>query len=200
MVTLSYIMPVYNGSKFLERAINSILSQPCDDYELIIINDGSKDNSMEIIKKCCYGKDNVTIIDISNSGVGHARNLGIEKAKGKYLLFIDQDDLIFKNKYNSELVEKLSDAYNRNVDALAFRCIKSDENITRFTSESSTMHTVKQSDGSIKTYMASSLPTHFVFYKTDIIKKNNLKFFEQFKLIQICNLLTPFFTIRIKSR
>lgn len=171
MVTLSYIMPVYNGSKFLERAINSILSQPCNDYELIIINDGSKDNSMEIIKKCCCGKDNVTIINVPNGGVGHARNLGIEKAEGKYLLFIDQDDLIFENKYNNELVEKLSDAYSRNVDALAFRCIKSDAYVTRFTSENSTTQTVNQVDGSIKTYMASSLPTHFVFYRTDVIKK-----------------------------
>lgn len=96
MSKISIIVPIYNAEKTIEKCINSILKQTYPDYELLLINDGSKDNSQELIKK--YQKNNkVKIINQKNHGVAYTRNLGIKKAIGKYIMFIDNDDYIDEN-------------------------------------------------------------------------------------------------------
>jgi len=90
----SIIIPVFNCEKYLEKCINSVLNQTYKNFELIIINDGSKDNSMNIINRRCNGLKNVTIIDKKNSGVSDTRNLGISKSTGEWITFIDADDWI----------------------------------------------------------------------------------------------------------
>ena len=95
MELISVILPVYNCEKWVERCIKSVLNQTYKNIELIIINDGSTDNSLEICKK--YQKDNVIIINKENSGVSKTRNIGLEKAKGEYIFFIDADDYIKSN-------------------------------------------------------------------------------------------------------
>ncbi len=113
MELISIIIPVYNGEKWIKRCIESILNQTYPNIEIIIINDGSTDNSLDICKK--YEKENVTIIDKENSGVSDCRNIGIQNAKGKYLFFIDIDDFIkeetleelykIAKKYDADIVK-----------------------------------------------------------------------------------------------
>lgn len=91
MIKLSIIVPVYNTSKYLEKCLDSLTNQSLKDIEIIVINDGSKDNSKDIINKY-LGK--IVFIDKKNEGIGKTRNLGIKKAKGKYVMFIDSDDYI----------------------------------------------------------------------------------------------------------
>lgn len=86
----SFIIPVYNGEKTIERCLNSILEQSCKDYEIIVINDGSNDRTKEIVKKY----KGIRLINVENGGQGKARNLGIKKAVGEYILFVDADDYI----------------------------------------------------------------------------------------------------------
>lgn len=89
---VSIIMPVYNAEKFVSKAINSVLNQTYKDIELIIINDGSTDKSEQIIKAV---KDKrIQYFHVNNSGPSTARNLGIEKAEGEYIQFIDSDDYL----------------------------------------------------------------------------------------------------------
>lgn len=91
----SIIVPVYNVENYVGKCINSILTQTYQDFELIIVNDGSTDNSATIIND--YGtdfSDKITIINQENKGPGGARNTGIEYAHGEYLVFIDGDDYI----------------------------------------------------------------------------------------------------------
>ncbi|KAA5825590.1 glycosyltransferase [Algibacter amylolyticus] len=89
---LSIILPVYNAEKYLERCLKSILSQLFFDFELILINDGSKDSS-NIICETYANKDNrIVYIDQKNQGVAMARNVGLKQAKGKYIGFVDADD------------------------------------------------------------------------------------------------------------
>lgn len=94
MAKISVIIPIYNAECFLKKAIESILIQSFDDFELILIDDGSVDNSSQIID--WYESQNKKIIAIhqSNSGVSKARNVGIEKASGQWIYFLDSDDWI----------------------------------------------------------------------------------------------------------
>jgi glycosyltransferase involved in cell wall biosynthesis len=86
---ISVIIPVYNGEKHLKQAIESVLNQGHDFIEIIVINDGSLDNSHEIINSF---KDKIRSYSQENSGVASSRNLGISKAKGLFITFLDQDD------------------------------------------------------------------------------------------------------------
>ncbi|HOZ54404.1 MAG TPA: glycosyltransferase family 2 protein, partial [Bacilli bacterium] len=92
---VSVIIPVYNTEKYISFAIESVLNQTLDNIEIIIINDGSTDNSKSIIEK--YENDNITIINKKNEGSGVARNIGVSKARGKYIFFLDSDDYLEKN-------------------------------------------------------------------------------------------------------
>lgn len=92
MSKVSLIVPVYNTSKYLEKCINSLINQTLDDIEIIIINDGSTDNSEKIIKK--FNDKRIKYIAKQNEGIGKTRNLGIEKATGEYLAFVDSDDYL----------------------------------------------------------------------------------------------------------
>lgn len=88
----SIIIPVYNGEKFVDNAINSVFNQTCSDWELILINDGSKDNTAAVLEKYA-DNDRITVINQENGGVSVARNNGISRAKGEYIVFLDADDV-----------------------------------------------------------------------------------------------------------
>ena len=89
MPKVSVIIPTYNRSKFVTKAINSVLAQTFTDYEIIVIDDGSNDNTKEVL--CSYDAK-IKYIYQNNSGVSAARNAGIKKAKGKWIAFLDSDD------------------------------------------------------------------------------------------------------------
>jgi len=88
----SVIIPVYNGEKFIDNAIESVFSQTYSDWELIIVNDGSKDNTASVLEKYAH-KDGVTVINRENGGVSAARNDGVARGKGEYFAFLDADDV-----------------------------------------------------------------------------------------------------------
>lgn len=110
MKKVSIIVPVYNASKFIDKCVNSVLEQEYQDIELLLINDGSKDNSLEIIRQ--YEQKYPKIVKVlthDNMGAGKTRNVGIKNATGDYIAFLDADDYLDKD-YVSKLVEKLDDA------------------------------------------------------------------------------------------
>ena len=96
MKRLSVIIPMYNVEPYVERCIQSLEDQdiPRDDYEIICVNDGSPDDSRGVVKRMQNEFDNIILIDQENQGVSRARNRGIDKATGKYLVFIDPDDYV----------------------------------------------------------------------------------------------------------
>lgn len=97
--SLSIILPVFNVEKYLERCIKSILEGTYNDLELIIVNDGSKDNSDDIIRRYIEKYNNITYIIKENGGLSHARNVGYLYTKGEYIAFFDSDDYIEKDMY-----------------------------------------------------------------------------------------------------
>ena len=93
----SIIIPVYNVEKYIEKCLISILEQSYSDYEIIVVDDGSKDKSGVICDEFSQKYNQITVIHIPNGGVSNARNIGISKATGEYYWFIDSDDYIKPN-------------------------------------------------------------------------------------------------------
>ena len=102
MIKVSVIVPVYNGEKFIEECIKNVLNQTLEEFELIIINDGSTDNTLDICKRNSEIDKKIRIINQENEGVSSARNKGIEQSNGEYICFVDCDDKIEDN-YLEEL-------------------------------------------------------------------------------------------------
>lgn len=100
MKKVSVIVPVYNTEKYLDKCLNSLVNQTIDDIEIIVVNDGSTDNSLKIIKKYLkkYSKK-IILIDQENGGISVARNNGIRSATGEYIGFVDSDDFVELNMY-----------------------------------------------------------------------------------------------------
>lgn len=96
-IKISIIVPVYNSEKTISRTIESIINQTYKNLELIIINDGSTDNSREICSQYASQYEQIRYIEVENKGVSHARNIGIKNAIGKYIMFIDSDDEFYEN-------------------------------------------------------------------------------------------------------
>ena len=97
MIKISIIIPVYNVERYIGRCLDSIINQSLDEIEIILINDGSQDKSLNICKKYEEIDSRISVINKVNEGPSIARNLGIDIAKGEYIMFIDADDWIEDN-------------------------------------------------------------------------------------------------------
>lgn len=106
MSELSIIVPIYNVEEYLRNCIESILNQSFKNFELILVNDGSTDNSLNICREYEKNDKRIRVIDKKNGGVSSARNVGIDIAKGKYIAFVDPDDDIDFNMYE-ELIKTI---------------------------------------------------------------------------------------------
>ncbi len=97
---LSIVVSVYNVEKYLRECLDSILCQEFSDFELIIVNDGSTDDSLAICNEYKTKDRRIRVIDKSNGGVSSARNAGIDVALGEYIAFVDSDDYIVPSMFN----------------------------------------------------------------------------------------------------
>lgn len=113
---ISVIIPVYNAEKYVKIAIQSILKQNFFDFEIICIDDGSIDNSLNICKREASYDDRIIVLEQKNQGVSSARNKGIKIAKGKYIIFLDSDDYYAENSLNI----MYKDIEEANVDAVIY--------------------------------------------------------------------------------
>ena len=106
---ISVIMTVYNGEKFLDESIRSVLDQTFKDFEFIIVNDGSTDSSLNIIQKFAQNDKRIIVINKLNTGITHSLNLGIDLAKGEWIARIDADDRCRKDRFMMQYQRALSD-------------------------------------------------------------------------------------------
>ena len=104
MPLVSIILPVYNAQSHLNRCLGSICAQQYEDLEIIVINDGSKDQSLPVCEELRKKDSRILLVDKANSGVSDTRNLGLKLASGKYVQFVDSDDYIAPD-YTARLVE-----------------------------------------------------------------------------------------------
>ena len=111
MPKFSIIVPVYNVEEYIDKCLKSIFNQTYKDFEVIVVDDGTEDNSMDIVNKY-----DVIVVKEKNSGLSTARNNGVKKAKGEYLLFVDSDDYLEK-----DLLKNINDNLSDNPDVLRFQ-------------------------------------------------------------------------------
>ena len=170
---ISIIVPIYNAEKYLNKCIDSIINQTKKELEIILINDGSTDNSETIIKK--YDDKRIKYFKNKNQGIGKTRNFGIDKATGKYIMFLDSDDFLELNAcekmYEKAEKEKLDIVvcdYYRYFD----NGKKEEVKLPDFKNSS-----LKDNPNIISEHLSPWAK----IYKTDLIKKNNIKFVENLK-------------------
>lgn len=109
MPTISVIVPVYNVERYLQRCIDSILAQTYIDFELLLINDGSKDRSYIICDEYALKDPRIRVFHKENGGVSSARNLGLDNARGEWITFVDADDYLFKDAFENLLKDPQAD-------------------------------------------------------------------------------------------
>ena len=122
MPKLSVIMPIFNAEQFLADTIDSILKQDFEDFELLLIDDGSKDNSKKICEEYEKKDKRVKVLKKQNEGVSKTRNLGIEKAEGEFLYFVDADDYVKDNMFS--VLMKNIQIYNADISMCGYQIIE----------------------------------------------------------------------------
>lgn len=168
-IDVSVIVPVYNSEEYIGTTLDSIINQDFKSFEVIVIDDGSTDKSLEIInQKLSKSTISYNVIHQENSGVSGARNRGIEEANGKYLVFIDADDYVTGNH--------LSELYNGQTDFSLIQFIKKDgdrlSSPHHFSAESISC------DDFIKKELNMEMPFNFwqLMYKASLINENGIRF------------------------
>lgn len=102
---ISIVVPVYNVEAYIERCVQSLVSQTYSDYEILLINDGSTDSSGEICEKLAKRYNKIKVFHKINGGLGAARNYGIERAEGEFICFVDSDDMVVSNYLETMITE-----------------------------------------------------------------------------------------------
>ena len=178
MAQLSIIVPVYNVEKYIRPSIESIYRQGLDDtcFEVIIINDGTKDNSMEMIQDIIEEHDNITIVNQDNQGLSVARNIGISMARGEYICMPDSDDLIIDNSLSKLLEIALSTKADIVVADFLIMNDEAIENIQPITQKELV---IKEKTG-IELFIEDLDPNQCyvwrALFRKDFIQSNHLKF------------------------
>ena len=119
MIDFSIIIPAYNVEKYIRRCVDSVLNQTYKNYEIIVVNDGSTDDTYNILKKE-YKKKNIKLVDKKNGGLSSARNTGLQYAEGEYIIFLDSDDW-----WEKDLLNTLKDTISKtDADIVCFKLQK----------------------------------------------------------------------------
>lgn len=183
MIKISVIIPIFNSAEHLSKCLESLCGQDLREIEIICVNDCSTDDSLAILQKFAGEDSRIKIINLKeNKGAAFARNIGVEKAVGEYLGFVDSDDFIDQNFYK----KLFSKAQETNADA-----VKGNIRIYCPTKKSITSDTWIDINESVKSHPANF---YFTFtsaiYKTAFIKENSIKFLEG-----LIHFEDPYFTI-----
>ena len=173
---VSVIVPVYNTEKYLKNCIDSLLKQNFDDYEIIVINDLSPGNAEEIIKSY-NDKKIVYIKNKTNKGIGYNRNLGIKKAKGEYVCFIDSDDYV-KEDFISKMYNYSKE---NNLDLCVCDYVNVDEEGNKLKEFNLSDFCITNYEENNKILCEINLAPWNKLYKKDMLVKNKIEFSETLK-------------------
>ena len=186
--SISVIVPVYNTSAYLEKSIQSLINQSFKSFELIVINDGSTDNSLEICEKFAEKDSRIVLISQENKGIGSVRKIGMEKAIGDYIIHVDSDDYV-ENNFLEELFNQI---HVTNADI----CLCDFNRFSSQTTEYGSQETDLKSDTII-----NGILTETIFgglwnkmVKRDLIQQNNLSINSNLKMYEDLNLVIEMLT------
>ena len=167
---LSIIVPVYGVEKYIAQCISSLLIPNYYDYEIVVVNDGTKDKSIEIVEQT-FSDTRIRIVHKENGGLSSARNLGIKEAKGEYVWFFDSDDWA-ETKLLTDVISKLND-----IDYLYFKSL-----YVNYEDSGKTLISCIETEANLSKDLYCSQSFHqsapFYIFKKDILVKNNHYFKE----------------------
>ena len=180
MPLISVIVPIYNVEKYLKECLDSIINQSLKDIEIILINDGSKDKSKEIIEKYKKNDNRIIAIHKENKGYGHSCNLGLKTAKGEYIAIVEPDDFI-----DSKMYEDLYNIAKQNDSDIVKSCFFENFDARNYKTIKKPNWTFRENIGN-KTFKIDSAYEFFFYhpsiwsaiYKKDFLDKNKIKFIE----------------------
>lgn len=189
---ITVVIPVYNGKKYLEKCVESLQMNNYNDYELLLIDDGSTDGTSELCDTLASKDNHIKVFHLKNAGCSAARNFGVQRAEGKYILFVDQDDYV-----SSNYLERVALSINKNPDMILFqweRVTRRDENIN----DSGQSIEIREYGVKDRKYLISNLlyvtdpelkSASLVFpwakaYSKDFLLKNNLLFNSDVKICE----------------
>lgn len=174
--SISIIIPVYNAEKYLPACLTSILSQSFRDFEIVLVDDGSVDGSLALINEWAHKDGRVKVFHKANGGVSSARNLGLSKASGEYVTFVDADD-----ELPTGALEKLMSETGDGIDFVmgGYEMYDEDGNLT-YAIEERSEKTVSREEGIRQMYKPSPyMYWGFIcskLFKTNIIRKHKIAF------------------------
>jgi len=189
---ISVIIPVYNAEHTLHRCIDSLLAQTFKDYEIILVNDGSMDNSLDVCKSYADCHCNIKIIDQKNAGVSAARNIGIVSAKGEFITFIDSDDYVLPSYLEDFNSTKLTaDIYVQGIDY-----IFPHNNRTKhfFTYSENLFNLAENPDLIVPSGILENGCPVAKLFKKSIIEDNNLRFNQHLSINEDHLFVTQYYT------
>lgn len=177
---LSIIIPVFNVEKYLEKCIDSILEQKNDQYEIILVDDGSPDACPQICDRYCEGYSQISVIHQKNQGLSGARNAGMKNARGEYLMFLDSDDILLPNALN-DISTAISS--NSSTDAFFFSYKEMQEDVL-FNEVKGTVPGLENGSYPIASFEAKKFvsdclelwPAWRIVVKNSFVKSNGLEF------------------------
>lgn len=179
---VSVIIPIYGVEKYIRKCLESVLNQTLKEIEIIIINDGTKDNSMQIVEEY-INDERIKIINKENGGISSARNVGLKKAQGKYIVFIDSDDFI-----KSEMLEELFlEAERGNYEIVYSNVILYNNKTKKLKNRDRNTLKIESEKGSYH-YRFCGMEVWNKIYKREFLLKNNILFREN--IIHEDNLFT----------
>jgi len=174
MKKLSIVVPIFNVEKYLARCLDSILIQARDNIELILINDGSADNSEAIINTYLEKYQNIKYIKKDNSGLSDTRNVGINEATGEYIMFVDSDDYLEK-----ELLNRLEQYMEKGIEMIKFKAQMVTENGEKIKVMNGPVFDITTGENAFSKmcFEDELMETAWLYlYKTDLLRKNEFKF------------------------
>lgn len=178
---ITVVVPIYNMGNYLERAVNSLLNQTYDNYEILLIDDGSTDSSVEKSEEYAKNNEKIKVYHKKNGGLSSARNFGIEHANGKYIIFPDPDDWVSEN-YLETLISLVDETSDLEVCGHYVVTDKSMKPHVEFEKEY-----IYNREEALESAMISSGFCGFAWnklYHMEIVKKYNLKFDEELGMAQ----------------
>lgn len=173
---LSIMVPVYNGEDYLADAVHSALSQPCKDLEVLILNDGSTDRTLEIANKLAAEDNRVFVQSHKNLGMGANRNCGMPLMRGKWFLFLDDDDIIRPGFYTESIKQLLVDLQSAGFETVVPARVRANESLDRGMLDRVPLDGPMPGEG----IACLNLPYEFatMLYCGDMIRRENLRFSE----------------------
>lgn len=167
---ISVIVPVFNSSKYISRCIESVLNQTYNNFELILVDDGSVDDSLSILKEYARKDKRIKVFTQKNSGPGVARNLGIAKATGDYIVFVDSDDYIDEEYF--DLLSKKDD------DVVFIDVNQVNEKFEMISEEHISIYASKPKDYIIRSQLTGKIPWGGVrkAVKRVLLANNHIKY------------------------